>query len=173
VSQASALADNRRMRRPGLGTALFALLGPPAGATVLVPWLLSGWRLEEPFFGWQPWRWIGVAVLAVGAFVAADSMTRFARIGRGTPAPWAPTERFVAMGLYRLVRNPMYVGMLLVVIGEGLLFASWPVLAWAALLGGLFHLFVVFVEEPSLRARFGAAYDVYCGRVGRWLPRVR
>jgi hypothetical protein len=73
------------VRRPVLGTALFALLGPPAAATVLVPWLLSGWRLEEPFFGWDAWRWIGAALVGVGAVAAAESMTRFTRVGRGTP----------------------------------------------------------------------------------------
>jgi protein-S-isoprenylcysteine O-methyltransferase Ste14 len=160
------------MPRPALGTASFALLGPPAGATVLVPWLLSGWRLEEPFFGWEAWRWIGIGALVVGPLAVADTMVRFARVGRGTPAPWAPPERFVATGLYRWVRNPMYVGVLLIVLGEGLLLASWPVLAWATLLAAVFHLFVVFVEEPSLRARFGTEYDGYRRRVGRWLPRL-
>jgi protein-S-isoprenylcysteine O-methyltransferase Ste14 len=66
----------------------------------------------------------------------------------------------------------MYVGVLLVVLGQGLLLGSWPVLGWAALLAGLFHLFVVFVEEPSLRGRFGAEYDSYCDQVGRWVPRL-
>jgi protein-S-isoprenylcysteine O-methyltransferase Ste14 len=137
------------VRHPALGTALFALPGPPVAATILVPWLLSGWRLEEPFFGWDAWRWIGAALVGVGAVAAAESMARFARVGRGTPAPWAPTDHFVATGLYRIVRNPMYVGVLLVVLGQGLLLGSWRVLGWAALLAGLFHLFVVFVEEPS------------------------
>ena len=79
----------------------------------------------------------------------------------------------MATGLYRIVRNPMYVGVLLVVVGQGLPFASWPVLVWTAVLAGVFHLFVVFVEEPSLRARFGVEYETYCRRVGRWLPRLR
>ena len=159
------------MRRPALGTALFALLGPPIVATVLVPWLLTRWNLEEPFFGWRGWRWLGVVGIALGTFAVADSMTRFSRVGRGTPAPWSPPTRFVATGLYCLVRNPMYVGVLLVALGQGLLFGSAAVLVWAAILAIVFHLFVVFVEEPSLRARFGADYDAYCRRVGRWGPR--
>lgn len=168
-----AAPDNLEIRRPFFGTALFALLGPPAIVTAAVPWLLSGWRLEEPFFGWAGWRWVGIAVLTVGVLVAADSMLRFARTGRGTPAPWAPTERFVASGLYRFVRNPMYVGVLLVVAGEGLLLGSATVLVWAGVLLVAFHSFVVLVEEPSLSARFGAEYESYRRRVGRWLPRVR
>lgn len=161
------------MRRPALGTVLFALLGPPVVATLLVPWLLTRWHLEEPFFGWHAFRWLGIAVLLVGAVMAAESMTRFSRLGRGTPAPWAPPTHFVATGLYRLVRNPMYVGVLLVIVGQALLFGSVAVLAWAAILGLVFHVFVVFVEEPSLRARFGLEYEDYRRRVGRWLPRLR
>jgi protein-S-isoprenylcysteine O-methyltransferase Ste14 len=161
------------VHRPALGTVLFALLGPPVVATVLMPWLLSRWKLEEPFFGWGPWRWLGAAALGSGALLAADSMTRFSRVGRGTPAPWASPTTFVATGLYRLVRNPMYVGVLLVIVGEALVLGSAAVLVWAAILAIVFHLFVVFIEEPSLRARFGSEYDDYCQRVGRWLPRLR
>ena len=161
------------MRRPALGTALFALLGPPAAATVLVPWLLTRWNLDEPFFGWDFLRWVGVAAVGVGAIVAAESMTRFSRLGRGTPAPWAAPARFVATGLYRVVRNPMYIGVLLVIAGQSLLFGGVAVLLWAATLAVVFHAFVVFVEEPSLHARFGPEYQAYCRRVGRWFPRGR
>jgi protein-S-isoprenylcysteine O-methyltransferase Ste14 len=161
------------VRRPALGTALFAVFGPPVGATVFVPWLLTDWALDKPFLGWDGWRWLGSAAIAAGTVLIADSMIRFARVGRGTPAPWAAPTRFVATGFYRVVRNPMYVGVLAVVIGEALLFGSVAVLIWAALLVLLFHIFVVFVEEPSLASRLGAPYEDYRRRTGRWLPRIR
>lgn len=102
-----------------------------------------------------------------------ESVVRFVRRGRGTLVPTAPTQELVISGLYRFVRNPMYVGVLAVVLGEALLFGSPWLLSWAALLAIVFHLFVVAYEEPTLRRAYGEEYDRFCAQVPRWIPRPR
>jgi protein-S-isoprenylcysteine O-methyltransferase Ste14 len=104
--------------------------------------------------------------------VLFDAFARFALQGRGTPAPPLPTERLVVSGLYRHVRNPMYLAVLTVVFGQALLLGSTGLLAYAALLFAAFHLFIVGYEEPTLRRRFGSEYEQYCRRVRRWWPRA-
>ena len=133
----------------------------------LVPWLLTRWHADG-----QPLalRILGCVVLVLGAGLVLETTTRFALQGRGTPAPWAPPERFVVRGTYRLTRNPMYVGVLALIVGQALLLGREILFAWAAAAWLLFHLFVVLEEEPGLRRRFGAAYEDYCERVPRWLP---
>jgi len=115
-------------------------------------------------------RILGGAFLVLGAALVLETTTRFALQGRGTPAPWAPPERFVARGSYRLTRNPMYVGVLALIVGQALLLGRERLFIWALCAWFLFHLFVVFEEEPGLRRRFGAGYEEYCARVRRWLP---
>jgi protein-S-isoprenylcysteine O-methyltransferase Ste14 len=112
-------------------------------------------------------------MMAAGIPVLLDSFARFAMQGRGTPAPVAPPLHLVVTGLYRYVRNPMYVAGLMLVLGEGLLFGSvrlleYGVVAWLASFA-----FVVFYEEPALRQRFGNEYGDYCAQVGRWVPGVK
>lgn len=94
----------------------------------------------------------------------------FAVTGRGTPAPVDPPTQLVVRGLYRYVRNPIYVGVLLVITGWTVLYRSAAVLAYGVAVAVAFHLFVVLVEEPLLRRRFGEAYDAYCRTVHRWVP---
>jgi protein-S-isoprenylcysteine O-methyltransferase Ste14 len=91
--------------------------------------------------------------------------------GRGTPAPVDPPRRLVSRGLYRYVRNPMYVGVLLVIVGEALLRGSWQTIEYAAVVATMFAGLVVLLEEPLLRSQFGASYSKYCAEVPRWLPR--
>ena len=135
---------------PTLGTILFVALVP--GTIVgLVPYRLSGWRLAPPLLGSPATRWIGVGLLLLGLPLFVTFLGRFVREGHGTPDP---------------VAAPM-------VIGQGLLFARKPILAYAAGLALAFHLFVVLYEEPTLRARFGEEYASYCRRVPRWIPRWR
>ena len=151
------------------GTLAFVLLAP--GSTVgLVPWLITRWRLARPPLGWTGLRWVGAAIIVAGFLVFADAVRRFLVEGRGTPAPIAAPERFVATGPYRLVRNPMYVGVLAMVAGQALLLASPWTGVYAVVLAAAFHLFVLGYEEPNLRARFGASYDDYRSQVGRWVP---
>ena len=106
-----------------------------------------------------------------GLAVLLDSFARFALRGRGTPAPVLPPTHLVVSGLYRYVRNPMYVAVLALVAGQGLLLGDVRVAAWGALLLVGFHLFVVGYEEPALRRAFGAEYERYCAGVRRWIPR--
>ncbi|MGE5345481.1 MAG: methyltransferase family protein [Acidithiobacillales bacterium] len=99
-----------------------------------------------------------------------DCVVAFARRGRGTPFPLDPPRHLVASGLYRFVRNPMYVAVLNIVLGEAVVFSSGElVVYWFPVLAG-FHLFVVLYEEPTLRKQFGREYGSYCRRVPRWVP---
>jgi protein-S-isoprenylcysteine O-methyltransferase Ste14 len=100
-------------------------------------------------------------------------LTGFVREGHGTPAPIAPTVHLVVGGPFQWVRNPGYIAVVSLVVGQAFLFGSWPVLAYAALLAVAFHLFVVMYEEPTLRRQFGEEYAAYCSRVPRWFPRLR
>jgi protein-S-isoprenylcysteine O-methyltransferase Ste14 len=111
-------------------------------------------------------------VLALGAAIYASCVWDFATFGRGTPAPIDAPKQLVSRGLYRYTRNPMYVGVLTVIVGWGLMFRAPVLILYALAIGGCFQLFIVFYEEPHLRREFGNGYDEYCARVGRWLPRV-
>lgn len=111
--------------------------------------------------------------IALGALVYIRCAWDFTFTGKGTPAPWDPPQRFVSRSLYRIVRNPMYVGLVLILLGEAMAFHSLTLLVYAALLGTGFHLRVVWYEEPTLRKKFGTAYDHYCRVVPRWIPKFR
>ena len=115
---------------------------------------------------------LGIVLGCAGAIVALSCVAAFAWIGKGTPAPFDPPRRLVVRGPYRFVRNPMYIGAVLVLAGAALFFMSTPLLVYAGLLLLAAHLFVVFYEEPTLRRSFGRDYEAYCHRVRRWLPRV-
>ena len=97
----------------------------------------------------------------------------FVQKGRGTPAPIEPPKELVVSGLYNYVRNPMYVGVLLVIIGHFLWFGYWNLLIYAVLVFLGFSAFVIFYEEPTLRQKFGAAYEEYLKRVPRWIPQFK
>jgi protein-S-isoprenylcysteine O-methyltransferase Ste14 len=111
-------------------------------------------------------------VLAVGAIIYAWCVWDFATFGRGTPAPIDAPKQLVSRGLYRYTRNPMYVGVLTVILGWVLMFRAPVLILYALMIGGCFQLFIVFYEEPHLRREFGKGYDEYCAQVGRWLPRL-
>jgi protein-S-isoprenylcysteine O-methyltransferase Ste14 len=155
--------------RAVLGSAAFILFGGPTIVAGLVPWLLTRWEADDPAPAPQV---LGGALLVLGAALVLETTARFALEGRGTPAPFAAPQRFVARGSYRVVRNPMYVGVLALIVGQALLLGREVLLIWAAVAALLFHLFVVLHEEPGLRKQFGLEYEDYCARVGRWLPRL-
>ncbi len=115
-------------------------------------------------------EWAGVVLAAGGAAVYFWCLWHFAVTGRGTPAPLDHPKRLVVRGLYRYVRNPMYLGVLGVLLGEALFFQLPVLVAYTAAWWFAFHLFVVSYEEPTLRAKFGAEYERYAASVGRWLP---
>jgi protein-S-isoprenylcysteine O-methyltransferase Ste14 len=112
----------------------------------------------------------GAVVLAIGAVVYTWCVWDFASFGRGTPAPIDAPKRLVVRGLYRFTRNPMYVGVLTVIVGWAVVFRSPALMLYGAGIWCVFHSFVRLYEEPHLRGVFGAQYDAYCRHVGRWLP---
>jgi protein-S-isoprenylcysteine O-methyltransferase Ste14 len=155
-----------------IGTVVFVLVVP--GSVIgLGPYLLSGWRVGDPVLGWPASRGLGVVLLVLAAPVFVAFCVRFVREGHGTPAPIAPTRRLVVGGPFRHVRNPGYVAVVAMLVGQGLVLGSRPVLVYAAAVALGFHLFVVLYEEPTLRRQFGADYDAYCRAVPRWVPRLR
>ncbi len=164
--------------RPAARSVGFAVAGSvlffaaaPAVVAGWIPYLVTRWRLERSFFDLGAGRWAGAILAAAGTACLVDCFVRFAIGGRGTPAPVAPTERLVVSGLYRHVRNPMYLAVVSVILGQALLLGSRGLLAYAACVWLGFHLFVVLYEEPDLRHRFGDAYRRYQRDVRRWLPR--
>jgi protein-S-isoprenylcysteine O-methyltransferase Ste14 len=157
---------------PVLGSAIFFAVAPGTVAG-WVPYALTRWRMEPPLLGLPAIRWIGAALVLAGAAVLLESFARFALVGKGTPAPVAPTEELVVSGLYRHVRNPMYVGVLAAIVGQALLFGSTTLLIYAGVVWTAFHVFVLGYEEPTLRARYGDSYRLYQREVRRWWPRLR
>ncbi len=155
-----------------LGSALFLVIAPGFVA-LYMPWLMSRWHVAPALLGWAPFRWIGIALIVAGLPILIDSFARFALQGLGTPAPIAPPTHLVVTGWYRYVRNPMYVAVFALIIGQGLLFGRTNVLEWGLVFFLLTHLFVVFYEEPNLRRTFGSEYDAYRAAVHRWIPRLR
>lgn len=149
-----------------LGTALFLVLAPGTVAG-LVPWWISRWRFQSSAV---PLRAAGGVLIALGMLVLLDSFVRFAIDGLGTPAPVFPTQSLVVTGWYRYVRNPMYVAVVAVIVGQGLLFGNTRVLVYGVVVWLAFHLFVIAYEEPTLRATFGAEYEAFCRQVSRWIP---
>jgi protein-S-isoprenylcysteine O-methyltransferase Ste14 len=153
-----------------VGSAVFLVLAP-GFVGGLVPWWISHWRVEAPFFGLTLFRFLGGILVTLGAIGLLDSFVRFALQGVGTPAPVLPTRQLVVSGLYRYVRNPMYVAVVSTIIGQGLLFGSVALLEYGALVWLLFHVFVMAYEEPVLRTSFGSEYKSFCAEVPRWIPR--
>jgi len=152
-----------------VGSALFLVLAPGVVGG-LVPWLLTGWRSTAPPI-WL--RCFGAVLAACGAAVLPEAFGRFALAGIGTPAPVAPTENLVVSGLYRLVRNPMYLAVTAVILGQAALLGRWVLAGYAALFVAAVWSFVHWYEEPTLRRKFGLAYETYQRTVPGWFPRFR
>lgn len=144
----------------------------PAMVGGWVPYALTHWEARPPLLGLEVGRFAGVLLVAGGLVALLECFARFALLGRGTPAPVAPTESLVVSGLYRFVRNPMYLGVLAAVTGQALLLGSAALVKYAAVLSLLFHAFVVGYEERALGRRFGDSYEAYRRQVRRWWPRL-
>ena len=156
-------------RAAAAGTAVFFAAAPGVAAGV-VPWALTGWRaggtgppLAARLAGW--------ALVVAGGAVLVAAFVRFAREGRGTPAPVAPTEVLVVGGLYRYVRNPMYLAVLSAILGQALLLGQAVLVAYAVVVMAAVVSFVRWYEEPTLSERYGPAYDSYRASVPGWFPR--
>jgi protein-S-isoprenylcysteine O-methyltransferase Ste14 len=150
------------------GTAAFLVLVPGVVAG-LIPWLLTGWRVESAPLAV---RILGGALILGGAGFLLHAFARFVSEGIGTPAPVAPTERLVVGGVYRHVRNPMYLAVGATITGQALLLGQWGLLAYAAVFFAIVATFVVTYEEPTLERQFGADYDAYRRAVPGWVPRL-
>jgi protein-S-isoprenylcysteine O-methyltransferase Ste14 len=154
------------------GSALFFALAPGVVAG-LGPALLTGWHVRAAPGWWLPFRVLGAVVTGLALAVLVSAFVRFVVEGAGTPAPVAPTERLVVGGLYRYVRNPMYVAVIAAVLGQAALLAQ-PVLLWYALVvGSAMVAFARWYEEPGLARRYGAQYAEYRRNVPGWWPRLR
>jgi protein-S-isoprenylcysteine O-methyltransferase Ste14 len=155
-----------------VGSAVFFVAAPGVVAG-LVPWMLTGWRVREhaPYPAFV--RVFGAVLLAAGLVALIQAFWRFVVEGLGTPAPVAAPARLVIGGPYRYVRNPMYVAVLAVIIGQTLLLGQPILLAYAAVLWLIVASFVRFYEEPTLSRRFGAEYEAYRRAVPAWRPRLR
>jgi protein-S-isoprenylcysteine O-methyltransferase Ste14 len=161
-----------RRARAAIGTGVF--LGLASGVEAgLGPWLLTQWETGDGGLAAAPLRIVGVVLIAAGLGVLLHTFWRFVAEGVGTPTPLAPPERLVVGGVYRYVRNPMYVATAAVIAGQGLLLAQPVLLAGAAAYLATFALFVRRHEEPLLARRFGAQYDAYRRAVPGWWPRLR
>ncbi|HEX6307731.1 MAG TPA: isoprenylcysteine carboxylmethyltransferase family protein [Longimicrobiales bacterium] len=177
------ISDDSRART-GTDTAaapwrhVLSILLLPAMVVVVVPsWILSS-RAATDLRWSAPWlvhsgRIVGILVLAAGLTLFAWCVWLFARVGRGTLAPWDPTRRLVAAGPYRYVRNPMITGVATMLLGEALFFGSALIGVWLIAFVVVNHLYFLMSEEPGLERRFGSAYLEYRQQVPRWLPRRR
>jgi len=152
------------------GSALFLVVAPGIVAG-LTPWLLTdGYR--------SPWSTVpgfvpaGFVLVVGAAAILLHAFARFALEGLGTPAPVAPTEKLVVGGIYRHVRNPMYVAVLSIILGQALIFSSWPVVIYGLIAAAAMVSFVKVYEEPTLASRYGAQYEAYRRAVPGWLPRI-
>lgn len=161
------------MRKPTalLGSLLFLVVAPGTIAG-LAPWSITHWHPEPAFLA--PWtRWMGGALIGGGAALLLDCFARFAVEGLGTPAPVAPPQHLVVSGIYRHVRNPMYVALAALIFGQALLLGSVDLLIYGAIVWLSMHVFVLAYEEPTLRRTFGAEYENFRANVPRWIPRLR
>jgi protein-S-isoprenylcysteine O-methyltransferase Ste14 len=153
-----------------IGSAIFLAIAPGTLA-VYMPWYFTQWRFAPALFPIA--RVIGGILIAAGLPILLDSFARFALQGLGTPAPVMPPKHLVVTGFYRHVRNPMYVAVTALIIGQGLLLGSVAVLEYGAIVWAAFFLFVLGYEEPVLGEQFPEEYRRYRAKVRRWIPRIR
>jgi len=164
--------DRTQLRRisAAIVTVIF-LVVVPGSVAVLVPRLILGTQLP-PVSRISSIGWLGLPLVTCGAIILLDSFARFVVQGLGTPAPVFPTRHLVVSGLYRYVRNPIYVAVLSVVLGQAILFGSPAILVYGLSLWIAFTLFMLVYEEPTLRRTFGKEYETFCANVPRWIPRL-
>ena len=161
------------MRRlsAALGSVAFFVAAP--GTVVgFGPWLITRWALPDTATYPVALMALGGVFIVLGLIPPVAAFARFAGAG-GTPMPLAPTTRLVVEGFNRYVRNPMYAGLLVVIVGQALLFARWELLLYAAFFWAVTAAFARWYEEPALLRRYGAEYEAYRRAVPAWIPRVR
>jgi protein-S-isoprenylcysteine O-methyltransferase Ste14 len=153
--------------------ALRAVLALPVNVLVVIPALLLWWTGSLDFAEPVALRfWLAPVCFTAGLMLMVRTIGLFTHVGEGTLAPWNPTQNLVVVGVYRHVRNPMISGVLANLLGEALLFGSWPLFAWFAVFLAGNALYMPLFEEPGLEARFGEDYRRYKANVPRWIPRL-
>src|SRR5437868_15151113 len=162
------------MTRPS-AVVMSAIVVIIAAGTVagIVPWWISRWRIQAPFLHFYGFRVIGILFILASLPVLLDSFARFALQGLGTPAPPFPTHHLVVTGLYRYVRNPMYVAVVGLIAGQALLLGNRALLFYAIIVWMSFQIFVLLYEEPVLLKIYTAEYVVFCRNDPRWISRLR
>ena len=163
------------MRSPVVNVlvSLLWLVVAPGLIAGYLPWSITRWQAQPAFLGAEATRWLGAGLILLGLPLLLEAFARFALQGRGTPAPVLPPERLVVFGFYRHVRNPMYVAVTGLILGQALLLGDARLFPLAAGVWLVFHLFVLLYEEPRLEETFGREYRAYREAVPRWLPRLR
>lgn len=154
------------------GSSAFFVAAPGVVAG-LVPWWLTGWQVRGSLPYSAPLRAAGAVLISAGAVVLVGAFVRFVREGAGTPAPVAPTEHLVVGGLYRYVRNPMYLAVVAVIVGQALVLGQPRLLPYALAVLAAMASFVHWYEEPILTRRYGERYQTYRQAVPGWRPRLR
>ena len=149
---------------------LFFTIVVPGTVTVLIPYLIVSGGRATVIEHWGAPEYLSLVPIVVGAVILLRCIWDFTVVGRGTLAPIDPPTELVVRGLYRYVRNPMYLGVLILLLGETALFESVALLEYTAGWFVVVYLVVVLYEEPALRSRFGEPYNRYCRSVRRWLP---
>lgn len=159
-------------------TLFLALRSALFSAGFVFAWGWISWRVHLRYdsrlnFAPPAWaRGIGAALMVTGGAVAVACITTFLFRGEGTPAPFDPPRKFVAVGPYKFMRNPMYIGGFMTLLGFGLYELSPAIVLFAFPWLLATHVLVILYEEPHLRATFGAPYEAYCRSVRRWIPRL-
>ncbi len=149
---------------------LFFTILQPGIVAGLIPFWIAGVRVDNIFNEeWQLNHIIGTIIFMIGFLIMLWCIISFAVKGRGTLSPIDPTKKLVISGLYCFSRNPMYVGVILILIGEAVFFQSTKLLEYLLFVFVLFHVFVIYIEEPRLKKDFGEKYSLYCQKVKRWI----
>ena len=116
---------------------------------------------------------IGLIIMCIGLYIMTMTISTFIRIGKGTLAPWSPTQKLIIDGMYRYVRNPMIIGVMTVLIGESIAIKSINIFIWVVIFFIINNIFFVLYEEPNLENKFGDEYREYKKNAPRWIPRLR
>jgi len=146
------------------------MIAVPVIPEIVIPWLIVAATLPHPLGHFGTLQLIGLLFVLTGTFLEIWVVFAFFKWGQGTPAPYNPPLKFVTEGLYKYTRNPMYLGAVLIWMGEALYFFSLWLLVFGAFMTLVLHLFLILYEEPNLAKRFGRSYLDYCERTPRWLP---